>query len=207
MTAPKSLAVSFEVFTALPFIFTDARVYGYGIRFTRGASTHAMQVARSVLTATPSDAIVKFSLNFSVLLGSKKASMKPMSVARANIFMPIPHFTKRNMAVKTRKLTQPKIAVALVGDIPSFMPPGKIPFITHMCKQAQNVPTIPEKPLATACPNSGLTVKTNKHNTNGMRAWMSLGKGFRTAGTQMMLPITAIQTTVRNDICRAPKNL
>ena len=58
------------------------------------------------------------------------------------------------MNVKTRKLTQPKIAVALVGDMPSFMPPGKIPFITHMCKQAQKVPTM----APTSSPRGGVAL-------------------------------------------------
>ena len=47
--------------------------------------------------------------------------------------------------LKIRKFAQPKMAVALVGDIPSFIPPGKIPFITHMWKQATKVPMIPQQ--------------------------------------------------------------
>jgi len=66
--------------------------------------------------------------------------------------------------------TQPKMAQALVGDIPSFIPPGKIPFITHMCKQAQNVPRMPVKAFAMAVPKVGLIVKTKRQTTNGMRA-------------------------------------
>merc|ERR1719515_46379 len=139
MTAEKSLAVPLEADTALPFMLLDARENGYGIKFNNGAMKHAMAVASNVFTAVPLCDIVKFSLNGTVLAGSRNASMKPMSVAMANIFIPIPHFTKRKMNVNARKFTQPKIAVALVGDIPAFMPPGKIPFITHMWKQAQKV--------------------------------------------------------------------
>merc|ERR1719272_2498854 len=93
----------------------------------------------------------------------------------------------------------PKIATELVGDMPSFMPPGKIPFITHICKQAQKVPRIPAHPLATAFPINGLTVKTNRQITNGMRAWIWLGKGLRNAGTQMMLAMRAIIIAVRTE--------
>merc|ERR1719506_2004020 len=178
----------------------NAKVQGYGTKFMRGAMRQAIHVASRVFTATPSLWIVKFSLNLRVLLGSRNASMKPMSVARANIFMPRPHFTKRKMKVNNRKFTQPKIAVALVGDIPSFMPPGKIPFMTHMWKQAQNVPIMPATPLATATPINGLTVNTNRQITKGIRAWIWLGKGLRMAGTQTIAAMTAIQTTVRTDI-------
>ena len=90
-----------------------------------------MMVAINTFTAVPLCEIVKFSLKTIVLFGSRNASMKPMSVARANIFVPIPHLHQRTKNMKIKKFAQPKMAHALVGDIPSFIPPGKIPFITH----------------------------------------------------------------------------
>merc|ERR1719456_792595 len=119
MTAENNFAVSCEAFTAAPFMSLEARENGYGIRVNTGAMRHAMAVASNVFTAVPLADIVKFSLNGTVLAGSRNASMKPMSVAIANIFIPIPHLMKRKKSVKSMKLAQPKIAVALLGDMPS----------------------------------------------------------------------------------------
>ena len=170
---------------------------GYGMRFINGAARHPRMVANIVFTAVPWLEIVKFSLKGMVLFGSRKASINPMSVARANIFVPIPHLHQRTKNVKIRKFAQPKMAVALVGDIPSFIPPGKIPFITHMWRQAQKVPMMPHIAFWTAVPSSGLTVKTNKQTINGTLAWTWLGKGFRIAGIQTMEARRHIMIAVR----------
>jgi hypothetical protein len=113
-------------------MFTYAESIGYGNRFIKGAARHPMMVANSTFTAVPLCESVKFSLKTMVLFGSRNANMKPMSVASANILVPMPHLEKRTKNVKTKKFTQPKMAHALVGDIPSFIPPGKMPFITHI---------------------------------------------------------------------------
>merc|ERR1719281_2300541 len=170
MIASNNLQESVDAFTAEPFMLEYAELMGYGIRFMRGAARHPMMVASITFTAVPLCEIVKFSLKGTVLLGSRNASMKPMSVASANIFVPMPHLHQRTMNVKIRKFAQPKMAVALVGDIPSFMPPGKMPFITHMWKQAQKVPKIPQQQFWTAVPRSGLMVNTNKQITSGILA-------------------------------------
>jgi len=117
---------------------------GYGMRFINGAARHPRIVANIVFTAVPLCEIVKFSLKTTGLLGSRNASMNPISVASANILVPIPHLHHSTRKVKIKKFAQPKIAVALVGDMPSFIPPGKIPFITHMWRQAQKVPMMPQ---------------------------------------------------------------
>jgi hypothetical protein len=113
-------------------MFVYDMLIGYGRRFITGAARHPRIVANITFTAVPLCEIVKFSLKTKALLGSRNASMNPMSVASANIFVPMPHLHQRTRKVKTKKFTQPKIAQALVGDIPSFIPPGKMPFITHM---------------------------------------------------------------------------
>jgi hypothetical protein len=128
----------------------------------RGAERVPRQVAIIVFTAVPFIEIVKFSLKGNVLAGFRNASMKPMWVARKNIFVPMPHLHIRVRNKKIKKFAQPKIAQALVGDMPSFIPPGKIPFMNHMWKQAQNVPLIPAIAFPRAVPTIGLTVKTNK---------------------------------------------
>merc|ERR1719393_423208 len=98
---------------------------------------------------------------------------------------------------KIRKFAQPKMAQALVGDMPSFIPPGKMPFITHMWRQAQNVPMMPQQAFWTAVPKSGLMVNTNKQITRGILAWTWLGNGFRIAGTQTMAAKRHIITDAR----------
>merc|ERR1719159_1317882 len=183
-----NFAESADAFMAFPFMHENAVVIGYGSKFIKGAARHPRMVASIVFTAVPLCEIVKFSLKGTVLLGSRNASMKPMSVASANIFVPMPHLHQRTMNVKIRKFAQPKMAVALVGDIPSFMPPGKMPFITHMWKQAQKVPKIPQQQFWTAVPRSGLIVNTNKQITSGILACTWLGKGLRMAGTHTMAP-------------------
>merc|ERR1719281_1735425 len=152
MIASNNLQESVDAFTAEPFMLEYAELMGYGIRFMKGAASVPRQTEINVFTAVPLLEIVKFSLKGTVLLGSRNASMKPMSVARKNIFVPMPHLHQRVMNKKIKKFAHPKMAVALVGDIPSFIPPGKMPFITHMWKQAQKVPLIPQNALLMAWP-------------------------------------------------------
>merc|ERR1719159_966850 len=192
-----NFAESADAFMAFPFMHENAVVIGYGSKFIKGAARHPRMVASIVFTAVPLCEIVKFSLKGTVLLGSRNANMKPMSVASANIFVPMPQLHHRTRNVKIKKLAQPKMAQELVGDMPSFIPPGKMPFITHMWKQAQKVPLIPPIALARACPMSGLMVKTNKQITKGILAWIWLGKGCRIAGTQTMEPKRHIITDAR----------
>jgi len=115
----------------------------------------------------------------------------------------MPHLHQRVMNKKIKKFAHPKMAVALVGDIPSFIPPGKMPFITHMWKQAQKVPLIPQNALLMAWPMSGLTVKVNKQISNGTLDTIWTGKTAPMAGTQTIVPKRHIHTDVRTEYCIA----
>jgi len=181
-----------------------AQLIGYGSRFIKGAATRVPRVvAIIVFTAVPFSEIVKFSLKGTALSGLRYASMKPMSVASINIFVPIPHLHQRVTNKKIKKFAHPKMATVLVGDIPGFIPPGKIPFMTHIWRQAQKVPIMPINEFPTAAPRSGLTVKTNKQMIRGIIPWIWLGKGFRIASIQTTEPRMHIQTAVRTENWRA----
>jgi hypothetical protein len=140
--------------------------------FMSGAERVPRQVAIIVFTAVPFIETVKFSLKGNALAGLRNASMNPMWVARKNIFVPMPHLHMRVSHRKIKKFAQPKMAAALVGDMPSFIPPGKMPFMNHITKHAQKVPLIPARAFPSAVPTSGLTVKTNKQINRGTIPWI-----------------------------------